>query len=80
MKTAKNETNVLPYGEDFWRSLNSKTTIYDLIYNPAPTPLLQLGNKKRLHDNQWFRNAYRSRYRIIIILDRWIRGAFSYYE
>jgi len=46
MKTAKNEINLLPYGEDFWRSLNSKTTIYDLIYNPAPTPLLQIGNKK----------------------------------
>ena len=46
MKTAKNESNILPYGEDFWRSLKSKTTIYDLIYNPAPTPLLQLGNKK----------------------------------
>ena len=46
MKTSKNETNLLPYGEDFWRSLNSKTTIYDLIYNPAPTPLLQVGNKK----------------------------------
>jgi len=46
MKTVKNETNALPYGEDFWKSLNSKTTIYDLIYNPAPTPLLQLGNKK----------------------------------
>jgi len=46
MKTAKNETNILPYGEDFWRSLNSKTTIYDLIYNPAPTHLLQIGDKK----------------------------------
>jgi len=46
MKTANNETNLLPYGEDFWRSLNSKTTIYDLIYNPAPTPLLRVGNKK----------------------------------
>jgi len=46
MKTAMNEKNVLPYGEDFWRSLNSKTTIYDLIYNPAPTPLLKVGNKK----------------------------------
>jgi len=46
MKTGKNETNLLPYGEDFWRSLNSKTTIYDLIYNPTSTPLLQLGNKK----------------------------------
>ena len=46
MKTTKNATNELPYGEDFWRSLKSKTTIYDLIYNPAPTPLLQIGNKK----------------------------------
>ena len=46
MKTAKNETNVLPYGEDFWIPLNSKTIIYDLIYNPAPTPLLQIGDKK----------------------------------
>ena len=46
MKTAKNEINVLPFGKDFWRSLNSKTIVYDLIYNPAPTPLLQLGNKK----------------------------------
>ena len=46
MKTDMNETNALPYGEDFWKSLNSKTTIYDLIYNPASTPLLQLGNKK----------------------------------
>ena len=46
MKTAKNETNLLPYGEDFWRSLNSKTIVYDLIYNPAPTSLLQLGNNK----------------------------------
>ena len=46
MKTAKNGTNVLPYGKDFWRSLNSKSIIYDLIYNPAPTPLLQIGDKK----------------------------------
>jgi len=46
MKTVKNETNILPFGEDFWRSLKSKTTIYDLIYNSAPTPLLQIGNKK----------------------------------
>ena len=46
MKTATHEVNLLPYGEDFWRSLNSKTIVYDLIYNPAPTPLLQLGNKK----------------------------------
>ena len=41
MKTAKYETNVLPYGKSFWRSLNSKTIVYDLIYNPAPTDLLK---------------------------------------
>jgi len=46
MKTAKNEINVLPFGKDFWRSLNSKTIVYDLIYNPAPTPLLKFSAKK----------------------------------
>jgi len=46
MKTTKNEINVLPFGKDFWRSLNSKTTVYDLIYNPAPTHLLKLSAKK----------------------------------
>jgi len=46
MKTTKHEKNVLPYGEAFWRSLNSKTIVYDLIYNPAPTPLLKFSAKK----------------------------------
>ena len=46
MKTFTHEANVLPYGETFWRSLNSKTIVYDLIYNPAPTPLLKLSAKK----------------------------------
>ena len=46
MKTTKHENNVLPYGETFWRSLNSKTIVYDLIYNPAPTPLLKFSSKK----------------------------------
>ena len=46
MKTAKCEMNILPYGDSFWRSLNSKTIVYDLIYNPAPTPLLKLSSKK----------------------------------
>ena len=46
MKTTKHEINVLPYGESFWRSLNSKTIVYDLIYNPAPTPLLKFSAKK----------------------------------
>ncbi len=46
MKAAKHEINVLPYGESFWRSLNSKTIVYDLIYNPAPTHLLKFSAKK----------------------------------
>jgi len=41
MKIATNESNKLPYGEIFWRSLNEKTIVYDLIYNPAPTDLLK---------------------------------------
>ena len=46
MKTATYERNILPYGEAFWKSLNSQTTVYDLIYNPAPTPLLKFSEKK----------------------------------
>ena len=46
MKTAKYEMNVLPYGESFWRSLHSKTIVYDLIYNPAPTHLLKFSDNK----------------------------------
>ena len=46
MKTSQDEMNVLPYGETFWRSLKSKTIIYDLIYNPAPTPLLKFCARK----------------------------------
>ena len=41
MTTSKYEMNVLPYGETFWKSLKSKTIVYDLIYNPAPTHLLK---------------------------------------
>ena len=46
MKTTSYENNILPYGETFWRSLNSKTIVYDLIYNPSPTPLLKFSAKK----------------------------------
>jgi len=46
MKTTKHEINLLPYGESFWKSLNSKTIVYDLIYNPAPTTLLKFSAKK----------------------------------
>jgi len=46
MKTTSHEINLMPYGEAFWRSLNSKTIVYDLIYNPAPTTLLRFSAKK----------------------------------
>ena len=36
----------LPFGEDFWDSLHSNTIVYDLIYNPRPTPLLKFCEKK----------------------------------
>tara|TARA_Y100001968_G_scaffold333414_1_gene396112 strand:- start:3065 stop:3925 length:861 start_codon:yes stop_codon:yes gene_type:complete len=46
MKKIFNENDVLPFGKDFWRSLNSDTIIYDLIYNPRPTEFLKLGLKR----------------------------------
>ena len=46
MKTSTNVENTLPYGETFWRSLTSKTIVYDLIYNPSPTPLLKFSSNK----------------------------------
>ena len=46
MKTSINQVNSIPYGENFWKSLNSKTVVYDLIYNPTQTPLLKFSEKK----------------------------------
>ena len=37
---------LLPFGDNFWTSLNPKTVIYDLIYNPQETPLLHFSRKK----------------------------------
>tara|TARA_B100000674_G_scaffold242055_1_gene199106 strand:- start:304 stop:1164 length:861 start_codon:yes stop_codon:yes gene_type:complete len=36
----------IPFGDNFWTSLNSKTIIYDLIYNPQETRLLNLSRGK----------------------------------
>ena len=36
----------IPFGDNFWAPLNSKTVIYDLIYNPQETRLLNLSRKK----------------------------------
>ena len=44
---SKTETdNLLPFGQNFWKNINSKTIIYDLIYNPSPTPFLKFCDKK----------------------------------
>ena len=36
----------LPFGQNFWNNINSNTIVYDLIYNPSPTPLLKFCDKK----------------------------------
>jgi len=36
----------LPFGDTFWKSLNSETIIYDLIYNPQETRLLNFSRNK----------------------------------
>ena len=41
-----NSKDKLPFGDNFWESLNSKTVIYDLIYNPQETPLINFSRKK----------------------------------
>ena len=46
MKQAANKNDLLPFGKDFWQSLKANTIVYDLIYNPAPTPFLKFCDKK----------------------------------
>ena len=36
----------LPFGKSFWNTINSNTIVYDLIYNPSPTPFLKFCDKK----------------------------------
>ena len=43
-KTINNDD--IPFGKNFWDSINSKTIVYDLIYNPSPTPFLKFCDKK----------------------------------
>ena len=41
-------TNVdlMPFGQSFWNNIKQNTIVYDLIYNPSPTPFLQFCDKK----------------------------------
>ena len=36
----------MPFGKEFWNSIKSDTIVYDLIYNPSPTPLLNFCSQK----------------------------------
>ena len=49
MNTNVNKNEELPFGLNFWKSLNSKTIIYDLIYNPRETRLLEHCKSKGCH-------------------------------
>tara|TARA_S200000501_G_scaffold356690_1_gene379641 strand:+ start:157 stop:1011 length:855 start_codon:yes stop_codon:yes gene_type:complete len=36
----------MPFGQSFWETIDSNTIVYDLIYNPSPTPFLRFCDKK----------------------------------
>ena len=36
----------MPFGQSFWNTINRNTIIYDLIYNPSPTPFLKFCDQK----------------------------------
>ena len=38
--------DLLPFGQSFWNSINSNTIVYDLIYNPSPTPFLKFCDRR----------------------------------
>ena len=49
MKKTIKENELFPFGKNFWKSINSNTIVYDLIYNPNPTALLKYCKKKGCH-------------------------------
>jgi len=46
MKKTSNEIDLFPFGKNFWKTIQSNTIVYDLIYNPSPTPFLKFCDKK----------------------------------
>ena len=46
MKNFNLDSDELPFGNNFWSSLNSKSIVYDLVYNPRVTKLLRFSEKK----------------------------------
>ena len=49
MLQIENKNKEFPFGINFWRSLNSKTIVYDLIYNPKETALLNHCRQRGCH-------------------------------
>ena len=46
MKKTSTEIDLFPFGKNFWKTIQSNTIVYDLIYNPSPTPFLKFCDKK----------------------------------
>ncbi len=46
MINISNKNDELPFGDNLWRTIKSQTIIYDLIYNPQETKLLNYSRKK----------------------------------
>jgi len=44
--SSKTNESVMPFGQSLWSDIKSKTIVYDLIYNPSPTPFLRFCDKK----------------------------------
>jgi len=49
MKKLNIDYEELPFGESFWHSLNPKSIVYDLVYNPRLTKLLRFSENKGCH-------------------------------
>jgi len=49
MKNFNIDFDELPFGKDFWSSLNPKSIVYDLVYNPRFTKLLRFSESKGCH-------------------------------
>jgi len=46
MQNYNTDYDELPFGKEFWRPLNSKSIVYDLVYNPRITKLLRFSENK----------------------------------
>jgi len=40
------DNDAIPFGQSSWETIDSNTIVYDLIYNPSPTPFLKFCDRK----------------------------------